>query len=70
MTDKQKQCYFCTANTQLIDYKDTETLKKYMSPQARILGRRRTNTCARHQRQLARAIKHARQLGLVAFTIR
>jgi len=68
--EKQKQCFFCTANIQTIDYKDTETLKKHMSPQARILGRKRTNTCAKHQRQLARAIKHARQLGLVAFTIR
>lgn len=65
-----KQCYFCTTNTNLIDYKDSDLLKNFMNPQAKIMSKRRTGLCATHQRQLARAVKRARILGFVPFTIR
>lgn len=66
----RKQCYFCTTNTRAVDYKDSETLRTFLNPQARIMPKRRTGLCATHQRALARAIKRARVMGLVPFTIR
>lgn len=65
-----KQCAFCTTNADRIDYKDTATLKKYLTPQSKIVGKKKTATCAKHQRQVTKAIKQARNLGLVAVTIR
>jgi small subunit ribosomal protein S18 len=64
------QCYFSINNIKLIDYKDTETIKKFLNPHARIQPRRRTGVCATHQRQLARAVKHARFLGLLPYIAR
>ncbi len=66
----KKQCYFCTTNAKLVDHKDTDALREFMSPQAKIQPRRRTGLCSRHQRSLARAIKRARIMGIVPFTIR
>ncbi len=63
-------CYFSKNNITHIDYKDTETLKQFTNPHARILGRKRTGVCAKHQRQLARAIKHARFMGLMSYIAR
>lgn len=65
-----KQCAFCTTNVNRIDYKDTATLKKHLTPQSKIVGKKRTATCSKHQRQVTRAIKQARNLGLIAVTIR
>ncbi|OGZ41361.1 MAG: 30S ribosomal protein S18 [Candidatus Ryanbacteria bacterium RIFCSPHIGHO2_02_FULL_45_43] len=70
MSEAQKQCHFCTNNAKIINYKDSELLRKYMTPQARIMPKRRSGVCAKHQRILARAIKRARTMGLVPFTIR
>lgn len=50
------------------DYKDVETLEKYMSDRAKILGKDRTGICAKHQRLLSLAIKRARHLGLLPYT--
>lgn len=50
------------------DYKDFETLMKFVSDRAKILGKDRTGVCARHQRKLALAVKRARHLGLLPFT--
>lgn len=66
----KKQCYFCTANARVIDYKDAETLRTFMTPQAKIMPKKRTGLCSLHQRRLANAIKRARVMGIVAFTIR
>lgn len=65
-----KQCYFSTNNVKHIDYKDTETLKKFLNPHARILARKKTGICAKHQRKLAQAIKRARFLGLLPYVSR
>lgn len=64
------QCYFSTNGIKYIDYKDTEVLKKFINPHARILARKRTGVCAGHQRQLAQAIKRARFIGLLPYIAR
>ena len=64
------QCYFSTNNIKYIDYKDTETLKKFLNPHARILSRKRTGVCAKHQRKLAQAVKRARFMGLLPYISR
>jgi small subunit ribosomal protein S18 len=63
----EKQCYFCTSNIKTVDYKDSELLKRFLSPQAKILPRRKTSVCAKHQRKLAKAVKRSRQMALLPF---
>lgn len=65
----QKQCFFCTSSHKVVDYKDADTLRKFMSSHMRIVPRRRSSLCASHQRELARAVKRARFLGLVPYTL-
>ena len=67
---EKKVCYFCVQNEKLIDYKDSETLRHFISAQAKIMPRKRSHLCAKHQRHLARAIKRARILGIMPFTSR
>lgn len=62
-----KQCLFCSQNIKIIDYKDVETLKRFISGQAKIIDPRHTAICAKHQRNLAKAIKRARIMGLLPF---
>lgn len=63
-----KQCFFCSQNLKIIDPKETELLKRFVSGQAKIIDPKFTGVCAKHQRRLARAIKRARILGLLPFT--
>lgn len=63
----RKVCQFCVDKIDYIDYKDVARLRRYMSERAKILPRRVTGTCARHQRDLTTAIKRARQVALVPF---
>lgn len=65
---RKKVCYFCTNHIDYIDYKDVELLKRYISEKGKILPRRVTGTCAKHQRTLTVAIKRARIMGLLPFT--
>ncbi len=65
-----KQCFFCSQNTQIIDFRETETLKRFVSSQGKIIDPRHTGLCAKHQRQIAKAIKRARVMGLLPFTRR
>lgn len=65
-----KQCYFCTNNIKEIDYKETEILKKFLNPQAKILSQKETEVCAKHQRKLSRAIKNSRIMALLPFVSR
>ncbi len=65
---RKKVCQFCADKTAVIDYKDVETLKKYISERGKILPRRITGTCARHQRALTSAIKRARHIALLPYT--
>ena len=63
----RKVCQFCVDKVDYIDYKDVARLRRFMSERAKILPRRVTGTCARHQRALTTAIKRARQIALVPF---
>ena len=63
----RKVCQFCVDKIEYIDYKDVARLRRYMSERAKILPRRVTGTCARHQRDLTIAIKRARQVAMVPF---
>ena len=65
---KRKVCFFCANKNEAIDYKNPEKLRNYVSDMAKIDPRRRTGTCAKHQRALATAIKRARQLALLPYT--
>lgn len=67
---KQKRCYFCINNKKNIDYKEVQTLRRFVSSFMKIAPRRRSGLCASHQRQVARAIKQARIAGLLAFVPR
>lgn len=64
------QCYFCAQNMPEVDYKDVATLRRFVSGQAKIIDPRYTNTCAKHQRKLASAIKRARFMALLPFVRR
>ncbi len=64
---RRKVCQFCVDKCQSIDYKDTSRLRRFMSDRSKILPRRTTGTCARHQRQLMVAIKRARQIALLPY---
>ncbi len=65
---KEKQCYFCVNNIKEIDYKDTQTLRRFINSYFKILPKKRTGACAKHQRKLATAIKRSRIMALLPFT--
>ncbi len=64
---RRKVCNFCVDKATSIDYKDVSKLRKYISESGKILPRRMTGVCARHQRELAVAIKKARQMALLPY---
>ena len=64
---RRRVCPFCSDKTETIDYKEPAKLRRYIMDRAKIEPRRRTGTCAKHQRVLARAIKRARHLALLPF---
>jgi len=65
---KRKVCAFCVDKVRHIDYKEPGKLRRYVSDRGKIEPRRKTGTCARHQRTLANAIKRARHVALMPFT--
>lgn len=65
---RKKVCAFCVDKIDVIDYKDISRLRRFVSERAKILPRRVTGTCARHQRELTVAIKRARYLALIPYT--
>ena len=65
---RRKVCTFCVDKAESIDYKDIAKLRRYVSERAKILPRRVTGTCARHQRALTVAIKRARHLALLPYS--
>lgn len=66
---RRKVCAFCVDKVQAIDYKDSGKLRKYLSERGKIVPRRVTGNCARHQRQMTTAIKRARVLALLPFVV-
>ncbi len=65
---RRKVCTFCVEKTEYIDYKDVNKLRKFTSERSKILPRRVTGTCAKHQRELTTAIKRARYVALLPYT--
>lgn len=68
-TSRRKICQFCHDRVREIDYKDAgRFMKRYISDRGKIEPRRKTGTCAKHQRLLSRALKEARQMALLPYT--
>lgn len=65
---RKKVCSFCVDKVESIDYKDIGRLRKYITERGKILPRRISGNCAKHQRELTLAIKRARNLALLPFT--
>ncbi len=65
---KPKACAFCREASAAIDYKDIATLRKYISDRGKIRARRVTGNCTQHQRDIANAVKNAREIALLPYT--
>lgn len=63
----KKQCYFCSNKMNTVDYKDTQVLRRFMTPHAKIMSHNRTGTCPKHQRMVTLALKRARHMALLPF---
>jgi small subunit ribosomal protein S18 len=64
---RRKFCRFCSEKVDFVDYKDLKFLRGYLTERGKILTRRMTGTCARHQRVLSEAIMRARSIALISF---
>ena len=69
MRRRKKVCVFCSEENNVIDYKDVNKLKRYISERGKILPRRITGNCAKHQRALTVAIKRARHIALMPYVV-
>ncbi len=67
---KEKVCFFCQRQLEHIDYKDTQLLRRFTSSYGKITTRKRSGVCTRHQRGVAEAIKRARFMALLPYTLR
>lgn len=67
---RRKYCAFCKDKVEYIDYKDAQLLRKFMTDRGKIKPRRVTGTCAQHQHQLSTAIKRAREMALLPYSVR
>ncbi|NLJ78512.1 MAG: 30S ribosomal protein S18 [Tissierellia bacterium] len=65
---RKRICNFCANKIATIDYKDVNTLKKYVTDRGKILPRRISGNCSKHQRELTRAIKRSRQIALLPYS--
>ncbi len=65
---KKKPCQFCMDKADYIDYKDTQLLRKFISDRGKIRARRVTGNCSQHQRDVATAVKNAREMALLPYT--
>ena len=67
ITQKEKKCYFCINGLEEIDYRDGILLRKFISSYAKIMPKKRSRCCSKHQRMLAEAIKRARFMSILPF---
>ena len=65
---KKKVCVFCKEKTEYIDYKDSATLRKFISDRGKIRARRVSGNCTQHQRDVAVAVKNSREMALLPYT--
>ena len=70
LLETKKYCYFCVNGIKDIDYKDGQFLRRWTSSYAKIVPRRRSGVCAKHQRKLAQAIKRARYMAILPYVTR
>ncbi len=66
---RRKVCRFCADKTSKVDYKDAGTLKYFLTERGKIIPRRISGNCAKHQREVARALKRARMVALLPYTV-
>jgi len=66
---RRRVCNFCVDKIDRVEYKDADRLRKYMTERGKILPRRISGNCARHQRQVTVAVKRARQMALLPYTV-
>lgn len=66
---KRKYCVFCKDHVEYIDYKDVNTVRKFMTDRGKIKPRRVSGNCAQHQHQVSMAVKRAREVALVPYTV-
>ena len=66
---RPKVCFYCVDKVEHVDYKDVEKLRKYISDRGKIMPRRVSGNCAKHQRQLTTAVKRARYMALLPYTL-
>lgn len=66
---KKRNCRFCAEDVDYIDYKDIKTMKSFLTERGKILPRRVSGTCAKHQRRLTISIKRARNIALLPFVV-
>lgn len=64
---RRKSCALCQAKVDKIDYRDVESLRRFVSERGKLRGRRVTGSCRRHQTQIARAVKRAREIALLPY---
>ena len=67
---RKKFCVFCKEQVKYVDYKDVSLLRKFVSDRGKIRARRVTGNCAQHQRDVATAVKNAREMALLPYTTR
>ena len=67
---KRKICIFCKDRIEYVDYKDTATLRRFVSERGKIRSRRVTGNCSQHQRDVATAVKNAREMALLPYSTR
>ena len=67
---KRKVCIFCKDRVEYVDYKDVATLRKFVSERGKIRARRVTGNCSQHQRDVASAVKNAREMALLPYPAR
>lgn len=67
---RDSPCPLCRQGIEYIDYKDTSLLKPFLNERAKIKARRTTSVCAKHQVRLADAVKNAREMALIPYTVR
>ncbi|PIT98143.1 MAG: 30S ribosomal protein S18 [Candidatus Andersenbacteria bacterium CG10_big_fil_rev_8_21_14_0_10_54_11] len=64
---RQTVCLLCTHNVDAVTFRDTDVLRRFISSQNKILPRKKTGSCTKHQRSIAREIKRAREMGLLGY---
>lgn len=66
---RRKVCFFCAEKTNILDYKDTNYYRRFITDRGKIVPKRNSGVCAKHQRKVAQAIKRARHVGLIPFCV-